>query len=95
MKRILSESARAGADISKIAVMPSSLRDVLALLEVTLESESPVCTIAMGKLGMHSRVIAPIYGSVLTYGFVEDAVAPGQMRVDELKAALKLLYSRK
>ena len=52
---------------------------------ITLRSKGAVCTIAMGDLGRHSRVIAPIYGSVMTYGYVDAPTAPGQLRVDELK----------
>jgi len=81
----------AGADIAKLAVMPHSLDDVLHLLEVTLHSCGPVCTIAMGEIGKHSRAISPLYGSVMTYGYVDNPVAPGQLRVDELKYLLKLL----
>ena len=52
---------------------------------ITLRSKGAVCTIAMGDLDRHSRVIAPIYGSVMTYGYVDAPTAPGQLRVDELK----------
>ncbi len=85
------ESFDAGADIAKLAVMPHSLDDVLHLLEVTLHSSGAVCTIAMGEIGKHSRAISPLYGSVMTYGYVDIPVAPGQLRVDELKYMLKLL----
>jgi 3-dehydroquinate dehydratase-1 len=91
MAGMLKESFKAGADIAKLAVMPSSLEDVLRLLEVTLYAKGAVCTIAMGEIGRHSRVVAPVYGSVMTYGYVENATAPGQLRVDELKAILNLL----
>ena len=80
-----------GADIAKLAVTPNSTADTLALLTVTQEADFPVSTIAMGKLGSHTRVVAPIYGSVLTYGAVEDAVAPGQFRIDELKHFMEML----
>ncbi|MCZ7357938.1 MAG: type I 3-dehydroquinate dehydratase [Candidatus Methanoperedens sp.] len=88
MMGIFNESFEAGADIAKLAVMPNSLEDVLRLFEATLRAKGPVCTIAMGETGRHSRVIAPIYGSVMTYGYVENALAPGQLRVDELKNIL-------
>lgn len=91
MVGVIRESFEAGADIAKLAVTPLSLRDVLNLLEVTLNSNRPVCTIAMGDIGRHSRVIAPIYGSVITYGYVDTPTAPGQLRVDELKYMLKKL----
>ncbi|MCX9081389.1 MAG: type I 3-dehydroquinate dehydratase [Candidatus Methanoperedens sp.] len=91
MEDSIRESFDAGADIAKLAVMPHSLDDVLHLFEVTLHSCGPVCTIAMGDIGKHSRAISPLYGSVMTYGYVDIPVAPGQLRVDELKYMLKLL----
>ncbi|MFZ2411305.1 MAG: type I 3-dehydroquinate dehydratase, partial [Candidatus Methanoperedens sp.] len=91
MTGIIGESFEAGADIAKLAVMPQSFEDVLRLFEATLHSKEAVCTIAMGSFGRHSRVIAPIYGSVMTYGYVDISTAPGQLRVDELKSVLKLL----
>jgi 3-dehydroquinate dehydratase len=47
----------------------------------------------MGRLGKHTRVIAPFYGSVLTYAAVDSEVsaAPGQFQVDEIKKILELL----
>lgn len=91
MKGIFRDSFAAGADIAKLAVMPNLLSDVLRLFEITLEEEGDVCTIAMGETGRHSRVVAPLYGSVMTYGHVEKATAPGQLRVDELKQILNLI----
>jgi len=96
MRTIFQEAFLAGADIAKLAVMPHSRGEVLDLLKVALdarEAGSAVCAIAMGKLGKHTRVIAPFYGSVLTYAAVEDAVsaAPGQFQVDEVKKIMELL----
>lgn len=96
IKATLEEAFLAGADIAKLAVMPRSMRDVLDLLKVTLdarEAGKAVCTIAMGELGKHTRVIAPFYGSVLTYASVEGTVsaAPGQLPVDKLKKIMELL----
>ncbi|MBA1340860.1 MAG: 3-dehydroquinate dehydratase [ANME-2 cluster archaeon] len=91
MTATLQQAMAAGADIAKLAVTPNSTADTLTLLWVTKEADFPVSTIAMGKLGSHTRVVAPIYGSVLTYGAVEDAVAPGQLRIDELKHFMEVL----
>lgn len=94
MKKILEKAFHAGANIAKLAVMPLSGEDVLSLLRVTLEARNenrPVCTIAMGELGKHTRVIAPFYGSLLTYASVEKAAAPGQLRVDRVKTAMEFL----
>lgn len=89
MVEIINESFDSGADIAKLAVTPNSLEDVLRLFDVTLHAKDAVCTIAMGEIGRHSRVIAPIYGSIMTYGYVESATAPGQLRVDEIRSILK------
>ena len=88
MKAILNKSFKEGADIAKIAVMPNSIKDVLNLLAVTLDMKEvgSVCTISMGEIGKHSRIIASLYGSVLTYGTPDNAVAPGQYNIKELRA---------
>jgi len=91
MMGVINESFEAGADVAKLAVTANSLRDVLRLLEVTLKSKGKICTIAMGDIGRHSRVIAPIYGSVMTYGYVDKPTVPGQFSVDELKYLLKII----
>jgi 3-dehydroquinate dehydratase-1 len=85
------EISETGASIAKIAVTPGRLRDNLTLLEILLKANTPLCMIAMGELGRHMRAIAPIYGSVLTYGYVSEATAPGQMSVRELKQLQTLL----
>lgn len=96
MEIIVEEAFLAGADIAKLAVMPQSRKDVLDLLRITLETReagNAICTIAMGKLGKHTRVIAPFYGSVLTYAAVDSEIsaAPGQYQVDEIKKILEML----
>ncbi|HWR25855.1 MAG TPA: type I 3-dehydroquinate dehydratase [Methanosarcina sp.] len=96
MRSTLAEAFLAGADIAKLAVTPNSMRNVLDLLELTLdarEARRAVCTIAMGNLGKHTRVVAPFYGSILTYASVGGtaSAAPGQLPVDELKKIMELL----
>jgi 3-dehydroquinate dehydratase-1 len=91
LRSILREMAGTGADIAKIAVTPHSLKDNLEVLDFLLESDVPLCMIAMGEIGRHIRAVAPLYGSVLTYGYVSRPTAPGQMKVSELRQALELL----
>ena len=92
MKEILDSSFKAGADIAKLAVTPASMQDTLNLLQVTLDAGGPVCTISMGDTGRHTRIAAPCYGSVLTYGSIGKAVAPGQIQIHQLKSALEILF---
>ncbi|WP_410508213.1 type I 3-dehydroquinate dehydratase [Methanosarcina hadiensis] len=96
MRTTLEEMFLAGADISKLAVMPQSMEDTLNLLRVTLDFKDrgrPVCTIAMGSQGKHTRAISPLYGSVLIYASIESdaAVAPGQLPIDEVKKIMGML----
>ncbi|NLO30150.1 MAG: type I 3-dehydroquinate dehydratase [Methanosarcina mazei] len=96
MRTIIEEMFLAGADIAKLAVMPLSVEDTLNLLRVTLDFKDAgksVCTIAMGSQGKHTRVVAPFYGSVLTYASIESnaSAAPGQLPVDEVKKIMEML----
>lgn len=91
MKSILEEMKGTGAAIAKIAVTPSSLKDNLKILVFLWEADMPLCMIAMGEMGRHLRAVAPLYGSALTYGYVSQPTAPGQMSISELRQALNLL----
>lgn len=91
LRSILGEMKDTGAVIAKIAVTPSSLKDNLLILDFLQEADIPLCMIAMGEVGRHLRAVAPIYGSVLTYGYVSEPTAPGQMSVSELRQALMLM----
>jgi len=93
MLSILERSLEKG-DIAKLSVMPRDMKDVLRLIEVSLVAPKPFCTISMGSLGMHSRLLTPVYGSCMTYGYVRRPVAPGQLRVDKLLEGLKILGLR-
>ena len=91
LRSIVREISGTRASIAKIAVTPTCLRDNLTLLELLLETDTPLCLIALGELGRHMRAVAPIYGSALTYGYVSEATAPGQMSVSELRQLRTLL----
>lgn len=77
------------ADIAKIAVMPQTPSDVLALMQATLEASEhvpiPIVTMAMGQLGKISRISGSLTGSAITFGSLGASSAPGQMQLDLLK----------
>ncbi|MGL4358458.1 MAG: type I 3-dehydroquinate dehydratase [Cetobacterium sp.] len=86
-----------GTDIAKIAVMPNTLKDVLVLLEATLEMKEnyakvPVVTMSMGGKGVISRVAGEIFGSALTFGAVNKVSAPGQLEAKKLVTILETLH---
>jgi len=88
---IYDEMKKTKAAIAKIAVTPNSLHDNLRILQFLLDADMPLCMIAMGRMGRHLRAVAPLYGSALTYGFVTQSTAPGQMSLAELCLARKLM----
>lgn len=96
MKGRLQKMQQAGADIPKLAVMPQSKWDVLALLEVTLEMsqtlECPIVTMSMSSIGMVSRLTGEAFGSALTFGAVGQRSAPGQPGAKELREVLEVIH---
>lgn len=86
-----------GADIPKIAVMPRSREDVLALLAATEEmnrryADRPIVTMSMSGTGVISRICGEVFGSAVTFGAVKKASAPGQLQAEELRNILALLH---
>jgi len=55
------------------------------------ERTGPTSLMGMGDVGRHLRAVAPIYGSVLTYGYIGSPTAPGQIPVKALRGVLDLL----
>ncbi len=87
-----------GCDILKIAVMPQSRGDVLALLCATEEmytnhARQPVVTMSMGGLGAVSRLCGEAFGSAMTFGAAGQTSAPGQVQVEQLNTALPILHN--
>lgn len=85
-----------GADILKLAVMPSSPRDVLDLLSITYTmkklTNNPVITISMGSLGIISRISGETFGSSVTFGAIGKVSAPGQISVEKLFDILNSIH---
>ncbi|MDR0307814.1 MAG: type I 3-dehydroquinate dehydratase [Chitinispirillales bacterium] len=81
-----------GADIVKIAVTAADISDVTHLLRFTEECEVPLVTIAMGDIGRVSRVIAPLFGSLFTYGYLRKPLAPGQLSAEKLAKELNYYF---
>ncbi len=93
MIKTIAEEFRAGASVAKIALMAHSKEDVLKVLNVTAEASKlgDVCTISMGEAGKLSRVVAPLFGSCITYASIGEPTAPGQLSVSDVKSVLEVL----
>lgn len=84
------------ADITKIAVMANCEEDVLNLISATLEmkkskGDRPFITIAMGPLGVITRLTGSLFGSCLTFASLNKSSAPGQINVRNARELLNLL----
>ncbi|MEN4006966.1 MAG: type I 3-dehydroquinate dehydratase [Methanobacteriaceae archaeon] len=77
-------------DIAKFAVMPNNNKDTLTVLKV-LSEVSDTIGIAMGDIGKYTRVIAPIFGSPITFASVDNESAPGQLDIQTTKYILQKL----
>ncbi|MGJ8517041.1 type I 3-dehydroquinate dehydratase [Carnimonas bestiolae] len=93
----LEQLHRCAADVVKLAVMPHSNDDVLALLGATStfkqrHPEQPLITMSMGPLGMLSRLVGEQFGSDATFGKLDNASAPGQIDADVLHQLVTQLH---
>jgi 3-dehydroquinate dehydratase-1 len=87
-----------GADITKIAVMSNCEDDVLTLLAATLEmkkekADRPFMTMAMGSLGIITRLAGQLTGSCITFASLNKSTAPGQISVKNAREVLNIINS--
>jgi 3-dehydroquinate dehydratase-1 len=87
-------AAKWGADVAKVAVMPAGERDVLELLAATSRAREavdiPLISMSMGGVGSLSRIVGGAYGSAATFAVGKSSSAPGQIAIEDLRAALAI-----
>lgn len=89
LEELVDHADTAGADILKIAAAAASLADVRHLLEFTLRhNDRGIVTIALGEVGVISRIAFPLAGSLFTFGHHRAASGPGQLPLAEMRAEL-------
>ena len=93
----LVEAQNMGADIAKVAVMPKNYKDVLILLSTTLKARTehlkiPIISMSMGAEGAVTRLAGGLFGSDVTFAVGNEASAPGQIPIEELRQAMTVLY---
>ena len=94
LKKIYDKEVKAEAEICKIVTKAETLMDNIKLFNLLMEKhEKPLVCFAMGKLGIPSRVLSPIFGGAFTYACVEKELkaAPGQLTIQEMKKIYKLM----
>lgn len=81
-----------GADVTKIAVTPRRPEEALRPLELLAQAAGPTVAIAMGPLGLISRVAALRFSEcAFTYATADDdaGTAPGQISISRMRGAFR------
>ena len=84
-----------GADVGKVAVMPTNDLDVLELLAATSRAREaldiPLISMSMGGVGSLSRIMGWVYGSAATFAVGKSSSAPGQIAIEDLRTMLAVV----
>jgi len=81
---LVQRSAKAGADVIKIATFVKSTNDVLLLSRLFVKHRNrPLVVIGMGPRGRVTRVLFPVIGSLFTFASLGRKTAPGQLSLRE------------
>lgn len=74
-------------DLVKFACMPRTLSEAVRILHALRACTKPAIGIGMGEYGEITRILAPAFGGVLTFGSIRQGTesAPGQLTTHELK----------
>ncbi|MGD0815712.1 MAG: type I 3-dehydroquinate dehydratase [Verrucomicrobiota bacterium] len=84
------ERAQQNGAVAKIATMIRSEADVDTLRSLlSRRGKQPLCVIGMGNAWKQTRVSFPKLGSCLTYGYLDQPTAPGQVSAAELVRQLR------
>ncbi|HXW69704.1 MAG TPA: type I 3-dehydroquinate dehydratase [Dissulfurispiraceae bacterium] len=95
LEQLIATGRQKGADVVKIAVTAKEQDDFIRLMLLTLRHKSQgVITIAMGDKGLPSRVFSPLFGSLITYGSINEPTAPGQLSAVEVMDTFRKLKIR-
>ena len=84
--KIVNQERKLG-DIAKFAVMPKNISDTLIVLNVLAQVEATI-GISMGDMGRYTRVVAPLFGSPITFASIDNISAPGQLDINTTKSFL-------
>ena len=96
LQDICTQCAVRGADIVKIATFADSMEDnlkILKLLGWANRCGYHIIALCMGEKGTASRVMAPLFGSYLSFASLHEGQesAPGQLTAVEMRQILRTL----
>lgn len=90
LKQVMARGANYGT-VVKIATLAKTEDDVATLRELFKENcSASLCVLGMGPFGPATRAEFPRLGSCLTYGYLDQPIAPGQPAAQDLMKQLQL-----
>lgn len=95
LRAAASRALRLG-DVAKVVTTAKTFSHNLEVLGLYRDfPPSRLIAFAMGELGTISRILSPLIGAPIAYACLPgDAVAPGQLTIDELRRFLELVTGR-
>jgi len=83
---------KVGADVAKIANTATDIADVARMVALPATQPGPVIALSMSERGQLSRILAPKFGSMLTFGALRKGAesAPGQPTLEALAGLYRL-----
>ena len=96
LMELLSEMTNLTPRVVKVAVMPKHEQDVIDLMNFTrgfkaFNPEQEFVTMSMGKLGRLSRFAGDLIGSSWTFASLDNASAPGQISLSDMRRIREIL----
>lgn len=95
LERVFERGQMLNMDIIKIATMVNRDQDLETLLFFTLRHKvDRIITLGMGQKGIPSRIINPVFGSMITYASFNEVSAPGQIHLKDMMHIFKVMGLR-
>ncbi|GLI52850.1 type I 3-dehydroquinate dehydratase [Thermodesulfovibrio yellowstonii] len=95
LERVFERGKMLNMDIIKIATMVNEDKDLETLLFFTLRHKvDRIITLGMGQKGIPSRIINPVFGSMITYANFNEVSAPGQIHLKDMVHIFKVMKLR-
>lgn len=96
LQNIFNECVGRGAHIVKIVTFANSAEDnlkILKLISYAKKTNRKIIALCMGEKGKISRIMAPYFGSYLSFASLEKGAesAPGQLTVEEMREIFRIL----
>lgn len=93
LETIRAQAKQKGADIVKIAVKVLTHSDLRTLAQLLVNNpDENLVVIGMGDIGLVSRVFFPALGSLITFAYLSDSSAPGQLHLNQMSELFDLFY---